>query len=105
MASERAVEDVPRRGLQRDFNRVLDSEAVAELGVIIAAAPDAPRSRARIAACTATGASTYLSTPHLTEAWLAARQFVVFLQLRLGLAVGLPGHDSDLKKEFGERVQ
>eukprot|EP00760_Papus_ankaliazontas_P013937 PhM_4_TR15924/c3_g5_i3/m.54464 len=91
MASERAVEDVPRRGLQRDFNRVLDSEAAAELNVIVATAPDAPRSRARIAACTATGASTYLSTPHLTGAWLAARQFVVSLQLRLGLAVGTLG--------------
>eukprot|EP00760_Papus_ankaliazontas_P024125 PhM_4_TR2125/c1_g3_i3/m.19206 len=88
MALERAAESVPRRGLQRDFNRALDEQAAAELEIAIATGHAAPWNRARVAACTAAGASTYLSTPHLTGAWIAARQFVVTLQLRLGTAVG-----------------
>ena len=49
---------------------------------------EALKARARVLACTAKGASAYLTFPHICGAWLQPQPFLITIRLRLGAAVG-----------------
>lgn len=92
LASALVAEEVPRAAMQRGLNKVLDTAAEAELHAAVLALPVDPRREyARVLACTAKGASAYLTHPQVCGAWLAPRPFEITLQLRLGAEVGTGG--------------
>lgn len=72
--------------VQRQLHRAMDEDRLDAL-----LRPLDARGKARVLACTAPGASAYLTHPHMCGAWLAPRVFPVVLGLRLGLPVVPPG--------------